>query len=187
MRKIRFFAALLLLLFSASCCAQAADYSLKVGGEAPRAVASVRAPEGFIPAPDMAVPGDTPEYYFIPEDDHSAVRFIYYTAGSGDPDALAKAALASYTAFYDDFQAGEPEAFTVGDRTGLRFDYTCAYPDRSGEHRVYEQTSVAYITVDEGVFVACVVSLGFGAAEDYLAKEALTAQLGQALNAIAFE
>ena len=175
-----------LMLFAMTGCAQEEAFPLKVGGSGKaRVVGHVSPPEGFAAAPELAVEGATPEYYFTPADPGSDVRFFYYTAGEGDPRALAETALASYGVFYDEFQAGEIREEALAGRQCLHFDYTCAYPDRSGARTVYEQTAIGYIPLDGESFVACSVSLAFDDASGVYPAEALDALLTQALSAVA--
>ena len=166
---------LIMAMLSASGLAQGADYPLKTSSVEGR----VTPPEGYVAAPEMAMEG---EYYFVPEASGDPVRFIYYTTGEGDPRALAKAALESYATFYDEFAPGEIREDALTGRDCLRFDYTCAYPDRDGEHMVYEQTAVAYVPLDESQFIACIVSLAFDDPAGYC--DDLTDRLTLALSAI---
>lgn len=167
---------LITVLPNASGFAQATDFPLMAGDTV---VAHVTPPEGFIAAPEMALEG---EYYFVPDTSGGPVRFIYYTAGEGDPRALAEAALESYAAFYDEFAPGEIREDTLAGQNCLRFDYTCAYPDRNGVNMVYEQTAVAYIPLEEEQFIACIVSLAFDNPTGYC--DDFTERLTLALSAI---
>lgn len=167
---------LITALLNASGFAQAAGFPLTIGDTE---VARVTPPEGFAAAPEMALEG---EYYFVPDAPGDHGRFIYYTTGEGDPRALAKAALESYATFYDVFAPGEIREDTLAGRDCLRFEYTCAYPDQSGAHMVYEQTAVAYVPLDEGRFIACIVSLAFDDPNGY--RDDLTDRLTLALSAI---
>ena len=185
--KIKTCIAYLLLsaLLTGVCCAEAAGCPLRIARNGRLAtVATIAAPEGFVSSPELSTTSDGTEYYFVPSDASSPVRFLYYTAGSGNPRALAEAALDSYGVFYDEFQAGGIREEELASQRCLRFDYTCAYPDRTGDHTVYEQTAVGYIFLDGGEFIACIVSLAFDDPSDYLAEEALTAQQDGALSAI---
>ena len=155
--------------------AQGADYPL----EGSSVDVHVTPPEGYVAVPEMAMEG---EYYFVPAATDDPVRFIYYTIGAGDPRALAEAALKSYATFYDEFTPGRIREESLAELTCLRFDYTCAYPDRSGEHMVYEQTAVAYVPLEGGQFIACIVSLAFDDPSGY--REDLTDLMTLALNAI---
>ena len=165
---------LVMAMMTASGLAQGKDYPLKTSVEA-----YVTPPEGYVAAPEMAMED---EYYFIPGAQGDPVRFIYYTTGEGDPQALAEAALESYASFYDEFAPGEILKDTLAGRDCLHFDYTCAYPDRSGAHMVYEQTAVAYVPLDEAQFIACIVSLAFDDPAGYC--DDLTDRLSLALSAI---
>ena len=147
-------------------------------------VATVGEMEGLAAAPELSASSDTPEYYFVPVDKASPIRFVYYTTGAGDPMALAQAALSSYSMLYDEFSAGEILQEAVADRDCLRFRYTCAYPDRSGAQMVYEQTAVAYLPLSGESFIACILSLAFDDAESYWSAEALDDRLETALGAI---
>ena len=162
-------------LLTVSAFAQGADYPLKTSSVEVR----VTPPEGYAAAPEMAMEG---EYYFVPESSGNPVRFIYYTVGEGDPRALAEAALESYATFYDEFVPGEIREDTLAGKDCLRFDYTCAYPDRGGEHTVYEQTAVAYVPLPDGQFIACIVSLAFDDPSGY--SDDLTDRLTLSLGAI---
>ena len=71
------------------------------------AVAEVTVPDGFACSSGDSSAGETPEYYLLPSDAGSDVRFLYYTTGRGDPRALAESALSSYSMLYDEFTAGE--------------------------------------------------------------------------------
>ena len=124
-------------LLAASGLADGADYPLKASVEV-----RITPPESYVAAPQLAMEG---EYYFVPGAPGDPVRFIYYTVGEGEPRALAEAALESYATFYDEFAPGEIREDTLAGQRCLRFDYTCAYPDRNGTHTVYEQTAVAYV------------------------------------------
>ena len=184
MKKIAFLTALLIML-TGMCLVESANYPLFAAGESKRITAVVTPPDGFTCAPEMAVFSETPEYYFVPADEESPVRFIYYTTGNGDPRALAEAAMTDYGAFYDEFHKGEVREVTICGRACLCFDYTCAYPDRKGDGTVYEQTVVAYVPLESDAFIACIVSLDFDGAGSYVSKAALTEQLEVALDAIA--
>ena len=107
---------------------------------------------------------------------------IYYTTGEGDPRALAETALESYVTFYDEFVPGEIIEDALAGQDCLHFDYTCAYPDRSGTNMVYEQTAIAYVPLDEAQFIACIISLAFDDPAGYC--DDLTDRLTQALSAI---
>jgi len=128
--------------------------------------------------------GPEPEYYFAPADAESPVRFIYYTTGYGDCSALAEAAVKSYGAFYDDFAAGEITETTIAGKPCLTFSYTCSYRAQNGYTPVYEQSALCYFPVSEGTFIACILSLSFDSAEEYLDAEALNALVEQAAAAI---
>ena len=177
MRRMFFSLLLVAVLLGTSCFAQGSDYPLKASST----VVHLMPPEGYVIAPEMAMEG---EYYFVPSVPGDPARFLYYTTGAGDPRALAQAALESYAAFYDEFAPGEIREDALAGRDCLRFDYTCAYPDRSGERTVYEQTAVAYVPLDDKQFVACIVSLAFDDPSDRCSPDALTERLTLALNAI---
>ena len=158
----------LLALLLACACARAEIYPLQVSIEGRSVtVAEIAAPEGLRIAPELAMPGETPEYYFVPADGQGALRFIYYTASSGEPRALAEAARDSYAMFYDGFECSEIREGPLAGRDGLCFEYTCQYPDSSGKRLVYEQTAVGYWPLEDGHFIACIVSLAFDDAESY--------------------
>ena len=183
---------LLACVLPASCALAESAYPLTAdmtayGGAVGQTVASVQAPEGYALQESAPSGGADPEYYFVPVDPDRPVRFLYYTAGSGDPDTLASAALDSYAMFYDEFDYHAPVAETLAGLDTLRFDYTCAYPDRDGSAMVYEQTCVCYVTIREDRFVACICSLAFDDPAAYLDADALLALTEQALGAIRIE
>ena len=128
--------------------------------------------------------GPEPEYYFAPADAESPVRFIYYTTGYGDCSALAESAIKSYGAFYEEFTAGEITEGVIAEKDCLSFSYTCSYRGQNGYTPVYEQSALCYFPVGEGTFIACILSLGFDSAEEYLDAEALNALVEQAAAAI---
>ena len=176
-------ASVMLALLIAGAAAFAEDLPL-LAGEDRRVAVTVSAAEGLMLAPEMAVAGDTPEYYFIPEDGAGPLRFVYYTTGSGDPMALAKAALGSYAMLYDSFSAGGIREDPVAGRTCLHFDYACSYPDRSGARQIHEQTAVAYLPLSGDQFVACIVSLAFDDPDARWTTEALDNHLMSALERV---
>ena len=165
---------LAIVMLTASGLAQGESYPLNASVEA-----YVTPPEGYVAAPEMALEG---EYYFVPNMPGDPVRFIYYTTGEGDPRALAETALESYVTFYDEFVPGEIIEDALAGQDCLHFDYTCAYPDRSGTNIVYEQTAIAYVPLDEAQFIACIISLAFDDPAGYC--DDLTDRLTQALSAI---
>lgn len=184
--------ALLLALLCLAGAALAEDCPLIAdmgadGAKDLRTVATVRTPEGFALQAPADPAAEEPEYYFVPTDEGSNVRFYYYTAGSGSPEALAKAALESYAMFYDEFQPGEVTDAPLDGRACLRFSYACAYPDRSGASLVHEQDAVCYLPLREDRFVAVIASLAFGDGQDLLSPEALDAELTRALAAVELE
>ena len=148
------------------------------------AVAEVTVPDGFACSSGDSSVGETPEYYLLPSDAGSDVRFLYYTTGRGDPQTLAEAALASYSMLYDEFSAGEIHHEETEGLTTLYFDYTCAYPTRTGDALIYEQTAIAYIPLGSDTFIACIASLAFDNSDDYLSTEAMREFLMFAMNAI---
>ena len=156
------------------------------GAKSIQEVATVETPVGFALQPSADPGAEEPEYYFEPLDESSPVRFYYYTAGSGDPDYLARAAMDTYALYYDEFQPGEITAAPLDGRDCLRFHYTCAYPNRDKTATVYEQTAVCYLPLRADRFAACIVSLAFGDAGDYLTDEALEAELTEAVRAISY-
>lgn len=184
-RKVLCLLAALAVACAALAAAQEGEYPLMVRADGElRPAAWAEAPEAFVPAPEYAAPGDTPEYYFVPADGEDPTRFFYYTTGSGDPVALAEAAISSYGMFYDEFRAsGIREDELAGFRC-TRFDYTCAYPDRTGASLVYEQTAVAYVPLEDGQFIACIASLAFDDPDAYRTGEALGELLARALGAV---
>lgn len=176
--------ALLLAALLPACAASAAGSPLLAERDgALTEIAAVSPPAGYAEAPELAAPGDTPEYYFIPTE-KSPVRFLYYTTGSGDPAALAAAALESYAAFYEEFRPAAVREDRLAGRDCLRFDYTCAYPDADGKALVREQTAVAYVPLEGDAFIACIASLAFDEPDGFLTDDALTALLETALGAI---
>ena len=154
------------------------------GAKELRTVATVRPPEGFELQPSADPAAEEPEYYFVPADGASSVRFYYYTAGQGQPEALAKAALESYAMFYDGFSASDITDAPLDGRNCLRFSYSCAYPGRDGVTPVYEQTAVCYLPLREDRFVAVIASLAFGSAAGRLSDDQLEAELAKALAAV---
>ena len=175
---------LLLILFTAPAFGGQAGCVLYTDDTPPRAVAEVAVPEGFACPSGNSSAGNTPEYYILPTDAGSDVRFMYYTTGRGDPRTLAEAALASYSVLYDEFNAGEIRNMDFKGMASLYFDYTCAYPDRAGDALVYEQTAVAYIQLDSDEFIACIISLAFNDPNGYLSAEGMRERLASAMNAI---
>lgn len=149
-------------------------------------VAEVVAPEGYALlegiSPNFA--GAEPEYYFAPEDTGSPVRFLYYTTGYGDSRKLAENAIERYHTFYEVFEAGEIVNVNLAGKNCLSVTYTCSYPDQDGVTPVYEQSALCYFPVQESVFIACIASLSFDSAEEYLDAEAMNALLEQAAAAI---
>ena len=167
MKRIIVFSLLLTLVF-VSICAKAEAYPLQVSVEGRSVtIAEIATPKGLMAAPELAMPGETPEYYFVPADGQGALRFIYYTASSGEPRALAEAARDSYAMFYEGFECSEILEGPLAGRDGLCFEYTCQYPDSSGKRLVYEQTAVGYWPLEDGHFIACIVSLAFDDADSY--------------------
>ena len=183
MKRVLVPAILLLVLFIAPAFGQDGCI-LYSDGTPPREVAEVAVPEGFACPDGETAAGETPEYYLLPTDAGSDVRFLYYTTGRGDSRRLAEAALTSYSMLYDEFTAGEIQDGDFNGRSCLRFDYTCAYPNRAGDALVYEQTAVAYIPLDSDEFIACIVSLAFDDAKGYLSAEAMQERLASAMDAI---
>ena len=175
---------LFLILFTVPAFSGQTGCPLYTDDTPPRAVAGVAVPEGFSCLSEESVAGETPEYYLVPTEAESNVRFLYYTTGRGDPQTLAKAALSSYGMLYDEFSAGEIRQEAFAERDCLYFDYTCAYPTRTGDAMVYEQTAVAYIPVDGDAFIACIASLAFDDPEDYFSGEEMHAFLMFAMQAI---
>ena len=184
MKRVFAMAALLLVLFTLPAFGQQAGCLLYTDDTPPREVAEVTVPEGFTRSPEESHVGGTSEYYFLPTDADSHVRFLYYTTGQGDPHRLAEAALASYNVLYDEFEAGEIHSKDFADRACLYFDYTCAYPSRAGDTFVYEQTAVAYIPLNSDEFIACIASLAFDDPAGYLSDTAMREFLDFAMNAV---
>ncbi|MBE5808372.1 MAG: hypothetical protein E7317_08530 [Clostridiales bacterium] len=147
-------------------------------------IAEVEAPTDLAYAPELATPGDTPEYYFLPKDGKDPLRFVYYTSGAGDPMKLAEMAQTDYAMFYDDFAGSEIRNESIAGRDGIAFSYTCHYPDRSGKNEVYEQTAVGYWPLGDGLFVACIVSLAFDDPSAYWPEAQLAAKLEEALGCV---
>lgn len=149
-------------------------------------VAEVAAPEGYALlegiSPNFA--GAEPEYYFAPEDAQSPVRFLYYTTGYGNSYTLAKNAVERYHTFYEVFEAGSIVTNTLADKECLSVVYTCSYAGQDGVTPVYEQSALCYFPVQDGVFIACIASLEFDSAEEYLGAEEMNAILEQAAAAI---
>lgn len=189
MRRTTMLLALLLACLCLAGAALAEDCPLitDMGAEGAkdlRTVATVQPPEGFALQAPADPAAEEPEYYFVPTDEASPVRFYYYTAGQGQPEALAKAALESYAMFYEDFHAGDITDAPLDGRDCLRFSYSCAYPGRDGATPVYEQTAVCYLPLREDRFVAVIASLAFGSAKDRLTDALLEAELAKALAAV---
>ena len=176
--------AALLVLSVAPALGQQAGCLLYADDTPPRAVAEVAVPEGFACLPEEPPAGETPEYYFLPTDTDSHVRFLYYTTGRGDARRLAEAALSSYRMLYDEFDTGEIRSEDFAGRACLYFDYTCAYPSRAGDTFVYEQTAVAYIPLNSDEFIACIASLAFDDPAGYLSTSSMREFLDFAMSAI---
>lgn len=149
-----------------------------------RTVAQVVSPEGYAPLEDASPTGSEPEYYLVPNDAESPVRFLYYTTGCGDSRALAEAARENYALFYDEFDSGEIAEITLSGRACLCLAYTCAYPGRDGATPVYEQSAICYFPAGENAFVACILSLSFDSPDDYLSEAAFAESLEQMASAV---
>ena len=148
-------------------------------------IAEIQIPDGFVLAD--GVTGLNPELYYAPEDEESPLRFVYYTTGNGDCLALAHAAAENYSAFYDEFEPGEIEENSLGDRYCVQFAYTCAYPGPDGTSIVYEQTLLCYFPLEGDAFVAMILSQAFDAAEEYLSRDDLLTQSELFTSAIVWE
>lgn len=144
-------------------------------------IAHVVCPEGYAVQADEAISGTDPEYYLMPTDAESPVRFLYYTTGSGDSQALAEAAQQNFMVFYDEFASDEIGEITLAGRTCLCLSYTCTYPAEDGTTPVYEQSAICYFPVQDDTFVACILSLSFDSADDYLSEE----EFGESLELMA--
>lgn len=182
---------LTLCLLSFTAFAQSDTYPLianVAGPEAPEyaAVAEVAAPEGYVPLDGVSpnYTGAEPEYYFVPEDSNSPVRFLYYTTGSGNGSKLAENAIERYHTFYEVFEAGEITSTFFAEKECINVTYTCSYAGQDGITPIYEQSSLCYFPITEHSFIACIVSLAFDSAEEYLNAEAMNALLEQAAAAI---
>ena len=184
MKRVFAMAALLLILSVVPAFGQQAGCLLYTDDTPPREVAEVAVPEGFACLSEESSAGETPEYYFLPTDAGSHVRFLYYTTGRGDAHKLAEAAVSSYRMLYDEFDAGEIRSADFSGRACLYFDYTCAYPSRTGDTFVYEQTAVAYIPLNSDEFIACIASLAFDDPAGYLSAAAMREFLDFAMSAV---
>lgn len=182
---------LVLCLMFCTASAEQSNYPLianVAGPEAPEyaAVAEVIVPEGYASLDGISpnYTGTEPEYYFIPEDADSPVRFLYYTTGSGNSRILAENAIERYYSFYDVFEAGEVTSTLLAGKECINVTYTCSYPGQDGVTPVYEQSSLCYFPITDHAFIACIVSLAVDSAEEYLDAEAMNALLEQAAAAI---
>ena len=178
-------AVLLLAAFTAAAFAEEYPLVLKEDGDSALQL-HVRVPEDYQLAESMISLPDE-ELYFTPADPSSPVRFFYYTLGSGDPSALAAAAIESYTAFYDVFEAEDIVRETLEGRESVRLDYTCAYAGRDGVSQVYEQTSINYVMIDGDRFIACIVSMAFDAPDQWMDARRMSEVRNAALSAIDFQ
>lgn len=149
------------------------------------AVAEIDVPDGYSYI-EGVMPNSVyePEYYFIPDDSESGVRFMYFTTGFGDHHRLARLAAESYAGFYEVYEAGEIVEGEHAGKESLSFTYTCSYAGPDGITPVYEQSALCYFPVKNNGFIACIISFIFDSESEYLDAETIDAYIEQAAAAI---